>query len=294
MSLAVRKSVGTSQTARHSWFNKWSGLGQPVCHTLLQDRRVWAQSSVRDVLSHFSDTWPSARIVSSSVVRRRSCCLLFPISVTVPTSGRPGQYGRAPDCTCRGVRPRFAVAHALRFHRCLEFRVLCHTVRQWRVTVPSMPGLCNNATTSRDQLPQTFCSKPDTTGARALDRLFSTRPMLGNILPRRRVSPRHSMVDQVATCAPSSFDRPRMSMLVPHFGFSFFQRLHRLLLRQFMVDGKFRGTLAKRSVYGICRKKGRRTALDTLCFSTKRSHTCEMQCPRAHRSPSRKVERQET
>ena len=106
-----------------------------------------------------------------------------------------------------------------------------------------MPGFCNNATTSRDQLPQTFCSKPDTTGARAWDRLFSTRPMLGNILPRRRVSPRHSMVDQVATCAPSSFDRPRMSMLVPHFGFSFFQRLHRLLLRLFLVDGNFRGTL---------------------------------------------------
>ena len=100
-SLAIRKSVGTSQTARYSWFNQRSGLGQPVCHTLLEDRRVWAQSSVRDVLSHFSDTWPSARIVPSSVVRRRSCCLLFPISVTVHKTGRPGQYGHAPDCACR-------------------------------------------------------------------------------------------------------------------------------------------------------------------------------------------------
>ena len=43
---------------------------------------MWAQSSLRDVLSHLSNTWPSARIVLSSVVRRRSCCLLFPISVS--------------------------------------------------------------------------------------------------------------------------------------------------------------------------------------------------------------------
>ena len=81
-SLAVRKSVGTSQTARYSWCTQRSGLVQPVCHTVLEDRRVWVQSSVRDVLSHLSNTWPSARIVFSSVVRRRSCCLLFPISVS--------------------------------------------------------------------------------------------------------------------------------------------------------------------------------------------------------------------